>query len=99
MSFARNLERALAGARQSPLIQLVAVGTIALSLLLVGVVELTALNVRRVTRGWGGDVQMTVYLEDGVSPARAQRVAAALARLPGVVGVRTVDAHEAWGRL
>ncbi|HEY1585017.1 MAG TPA: hypothetical protein VGH63_04965, partial [Polyangia bacterium] len=77
-------DRVLAGARDKPLIQLVAVGTIALSLLLVGVVELTALNVRRLSAGWGGDVQMTVYLEDGVTPARAGKVAAALAKLPGV---------------
>lgn len=100
MSFARSLvDRVLAGMRDKPLIQLVAVGTIALSLLLVGVVELTALNVRQLSRGWGGDVQMTVYLEDGVTAARAQKVAAALGKLPGVVGVRTVDAHEAWTRL
>ncbi len=100
MSFARNLlDRVFAGARDKPLIQLVAVGTIALSLLLVGVVELAAVNVKKLSRGWGTDVQMTVYLEDGVTPARAQKVAAALARLPGVVGVRTVDAHEAWTRL
>ena len=100
MSFARNLlDRVFAGARDKPLIQLVAVGTIALSLLLVGVVELTALNVKKLARGWGADVQMTVYLEDGVTPARAQKVAAALGKLPGVVAVRTVDAHEAWTRL
>jgi cell division transport system permease protein len=99
VSFVRSLRRAWDGARGKPLIQLVAVGTIALSLLLVGVVELTALNVRRLSAGWGGDVQMTVYLEDGVTAARASKVAAALAKLPGVVGVRTVDAHEAWTRL
>lgn len=100
MSFARSLvDRVLAGARDKPLIQLVAVGTIALSLLLVGVVELAALNVQKLSRGWGADVQMTVYLEDGVTPARAQKVAAALGKLPGVVAVRTVDAHEAWTRL
>lgn len=100
MSFARNLfDRVFAGARDKPLIQLVAVGTIALSLLLVGVVELTALNVKKLARGWGADVQMTVYLEDGVTPARAQKVAAALGKLPGVVAVRTIDAHEAWTRL
>jgi cell division transport system permease protein len=92
-------DRVLAGARDKPLIQLVAVGTIALSLLLVGVVELTVLNVRQLSRGWGGDVQMTVYLEDGVTAARAHKVAAALGKLPGVVAVRTVDAHEAWTRL
>lgn len=100
MSFARSLaDRVFAGARDKPLIQLVAVGTIALSLLLVGVVELAALNVGKLSRGWGADVQMTVYLEDGVTPARAQKVAAALGKLPGVVAVRTVDAHEAWTRL
>ena len=97
--FARSLGRALAGARQSPLIQLTAIGTIALSLLLVGVVELTAFNVRRLSAGWGADVQMTVYLEDGVAPARAQALAAALGKLPGVTAVRTVDAHQAWERL
>lgn len=99
MPFARSLRRALDGARRKPLIQLVAVGTIALSLLLVGVVELTAFNVRRLAAGWGQNVQMTVYLEDGVAPARAQKVAAALAKLPGVTGVKLVDAHEAWQRL
>jgi cell division transport system permease protein len=98
--FARSLvRRVVDGARQKPLIQLVAVGTIALSLLLVGVVELAALNVKKLSRNWGADVQMTVYLEDGVTPARAQKITAALARLPGVVAVRTVDAHEAWQRL
>jgi len=100
VSFARNLvDRVWSGARDKPLIQLVAVGTIALSLLLVGVVELAALNVKKLSAGWGGDVQMTVYLEDGVTPARAQKVAAALGKLPGVIAVRTVDAHEAFTRL
>ncbi|MDB4969118.1 MAG: hypothetical protein JWN44_4807 [Myxococcales bacterium] len=99
MSFARNLLRGVDGARKSPLIQLVAVGTIALSLLLVGVVELAALNVRRLSESWGGGVQMTVYLEDGVTPARAQKVAGALGKLPGVASVRAVGTHEAWLRL
>lgn len=100
MSSVGNLvDRVVCGAREKPLIQLVAVGTIALSLLLVGAVELLARDVRQLARGWGGEVQMTVYLEDGISAARTQKVAAALAKLPGVAAVRTVDAHEAWTRL
>ncbi len=95
----RTIARGLAGTRRNPLIQLVAVGTIALSLLLVGAVELARHNVARLASGWGGDVQMTVYLEDGVSPARAQQVAAALAKLPGVERVRSVDSREAYERL
>ena len=49
MWFARSVQRALEGARRNPLIQLTAVGCIALSLLLVGVVQLTAVNVRRLS--------------------------------------------------
>jgi cell division transport system permease protein len=95
----RTLRRGLAGARRNPLIQLVAVGTIALSLLLVGAVELAASNVARLASGWGGDVQMTVYLEDGILPQRTQQLAGALEKLPGVERVRTVDSREAYARL
>lgn len=91
--------RGLAAAKTSPLIQLVAVGTIALSLLLVGVVELGALNLSRLAATWGRGVQMTVYLDDDASPERARQISAALAKLPGVTGVRDVSAHEAWERL
>src|SRR5262249_38711514 len=88
----RAFPPAVRGIRLSPLIQLVAVGTIALSLLLVGSVELVARNVARLADGWGRGVQMTVYLEDGVSPARVRQIAAVLAKLPGVERVRTVEA-------
>ena len=99
MWLARSFVRAWEGARRAPLVQAVAVGCIALTLLLVGTVALAALNVRRLASGWGADVQMTVYLEDGTAAARAQKIAAALSRLPGVTGVRMVDGHEAWMRL
>src|SRR5260370_24459742 len=95
----RTLRRGMAGVRRNPLIQLVAVGTIALSLLLVGAVELAASNVARLSSGWGGDVQMTVYLEDGIAPSRAQQIAGALGKLPGVERVQTVDSREAYQRL
>jgi cell division transport system permease protein len=97
--FARSLARAWDGARRAPLVQAVAVGCIALTLLLVGVVGLAALNLGRLATGWGADTQLTVYLEDGTAAARAQKIAAALARLPGVTGVRMVDGHQAWERL
>ncbi|HEY7955900.1 MAG: cell division protein FtsX [Polyangia bacterium] len=95
----RAIRRGLAGARRSPLIQLVAVSTIALSLVLLGVVELAASNVRRLARGWGDGVQMTVYLDDGIAPERAQAIAGALEKLPGVESVRSVDSLTAYARL
>lgn len=95
----RSLARGIAAARQSPLIQLVAVGTIALSLLLVGVVELGAVNLGRLAAGWGRGVQMTVYLDDDATPERGRQIGNALTRLPGVMAVKSVSAHEAWERL
>ena len=99
MRLLRTIARGLHGARRSPLVQLTAVGTIALSLTLVGAVELAAHNVARLAAGWNAGVQMTVYLDDGVRGDRAQQIAQALAKLPGIESVRTVDAHEAWQRL
>jgi cell division transport system permease protein len=95
----RAVARGLRGIRRNPLIQLVAIGTIALSLVLVGTVELVAANVAHLARGWAGDVQMTVFLEDGVKADRAEQIARALGKLPGVTGVRFVEPHEAYARL
>jgi len=95
----RAVGRGLRGVRQNPLIQLVAIGTIALTLLLVGTVELTAANVAHLARGWAGDVQMTVFLDDGTKSERAQKIAGALGKLPGVTSVRFVEPHEAYQRL
>jgi cell division transport system permease protein len=93
------LRRGLVGLARRPLIQLTAVGTIALSLVLVGVVALVAHNAARLGESWGARVQMTVYLEDGVAPARVRQIAAALSKLPGVGRVRTVEPREAYARL
>jgi cell division protein FtsX len=95
----RTVGRGLAGARRNPLIQMVAIGTIALSLVLVGVVALVSQNVGRLASSWGGDVQMTVYLEDGTSGERGQQIASALGKLPGVEHVRNVDSRQAYDRL
>lgn len=96
---AGTIGRGLAGARRSPLIQAVAVGTIALSLVLVGGVQLVALNVARLESAWGGQAQMAVYLEEGTPRERAEEIAAALGKLPGVETVRTIESRAAYERL
>jgi cell division transport system permease protein len=99
VSLGRAIERGLRGARRNPLVQLVAVGTIALALLLVGTLELLAKNVRHLASSWGADVQMTVYLDDGLPTGRAEQIAEALRKLPGVSAVHNVEPHQAWLRL
>jgi cell division transport system permease protein len=95
----RTILRGVDGIRRNPLIQMVAVGTIALSLVVAGAFALVAHNVARLGESWGRGTQMTVYLADGVPAARARQIAAALGKLPGVERVRAVDAREAYTRL
>ena len=93
------IRRALRGIRKNPLIQLVAVCTIALSLLLAGAFALAASNLSRLGKSWGRGTEMTVYLQDGVAPPRARQIAAALGKLPGVERVQVIDAHQAYARM
>jgi len=95
----RALQAGFQAIRRAPLVQAVAIGTVAVSLLLVGIVRLAAINVDLLAGSWGRDVEVIVYLEDGISPARARKIADAVARLPGVTGVREVAGKEAYERL
>ena len=62
----RAVKSGLSAMRRNPVVQAVAVGTVAMSMLLVGLVRLAALNVDRMAESWGKDVEVIVYLEDGV---------------------------------
>jgi len=95
----RALKSAARGFGNNPLIQVVTVGIIGLSLTLVGGVRLVGDNVTRLQEGWGVKVQMAVFLEDGVTPARAAEIAGALGRLPGVEGTRIIEPRVAYDRL
>jgi len=95
----RSLHGALAALRRAPLVQAVAIGTVAVSLVLCGLVRLLAINLDRMADTWGRGVEAIVYLEDGASPVRVRKIADAVARLPGVDGVRTIEGKEAYARL
>jgi cell division transport system permease protein len=85
--------------RQNLLIQGVAIMTVALMVLLGGTLRLCGVNLQR-TIGWlGRNVEMIVYLSDGVSAGRAQQISDVLAKLPGVAQVHMVTQREAYDRL
>lgn len=96
---ARATSDALRAARRAPLEQAVAVGTIALALLLALGLRLVGANVARVASSWGRGVHMTVYLEPDLPPGRADEIAAVLARFPEVQRVDQVSPGEAYSRL
>ena len=95
----RALREGLSSLRREPLVQVVAIGTIAVSLMLVGLVRLAAANVGQLARAWGQGVQATVYLEEGVSPLRGRRSPRSSASSPASRSARAVDSHEAYQRL
>jgi cell division transport system permease protein len=87
------------GMRQNLFIQSVAVLTVALLLVLAGAARLCALNLAQVIQSLGRNVEMIVYLSDGVTPERAAQISQVLEKLPGVQQVHPVSQREAYDRL
>jgi len=95
----RGLARATSNLRRRPIRAALVTGSIAVSLFLVGAVYLAARNVESATSKWGHGVQMVVYLEDGVSDERAERIAGALSEVSAVEKVEHVSSAVAFERL
>lgn len=74
---------------------LVAVGTIALVLVLLGLFMAGTLTLYRASRSVMRRVQVEVYLKDGLSQKRVRELARAIARMPEVVQVSYVDKDSA----
>ena len=70
------IARGLRGMGQAPLVQMLAVGTMAVCMLLLGAVVLVWINAQGMVRAWGIDVPMTVYLVDGADEAAVDELAA-----------------------
>jgi cell division transport system permease protein len=96
---AYGARRAVDGLLGRKLLSAIAIGAIAASLLVVGLVTMTARNVEAMTARWGGGVQMVVYLQDGAGAERAARIAEALTQLPAVERVEYVPPERALDRL
>jgi cell division transport system permease protein len=84
---------------QAPMVQLLAVSTTAVCMLLLGTVMLIWTNARTVADAWGIDVPVTVYLRDGVQTEDAQDLATRIATLPEVDRVDTIPPEIAMRRL
>ena len=91
--------RGLRGMGQAPLVQMLAVGTMAVCMLLLGAVVLVWINAQGMVRAWGIDVPMTVYLVDGADDAAVDELAARIVALPEVDAVEGVTPAMAMERL
>jgi cell division protein FtsX len=98
-SFAYALSRGLHGMAQSPLVQLLAIGTMAVCMLLLGTATLLLQNAQRVANDLGVDTPVTVYMLPGSSPNAIADLQARVAELPEVAAVERVTPEMALARL
>ncbi len=82
----------------SPVTSAVSVGTIGVSLVLVGVFALTLRNMEELLERFGDDLRVTAYLTEGLADAERGRLASLAETVEGVESVRLVSKHEAMER-
>lgn len=92
------LRAALRGLLTSPVTTVVAVATIGVSLVLVGAFALLLFNMEGLLERFGGQLHVTAYLEEGLSPERQRALAETARTAPGVADVRLVTEAEALER-
>jgi cell division protein FtsX len=91
--------RGLRGMGQSPLVQLLAIGTMAVCMLLLGTTMLIFANASRVAHELGVDTPVTVYMQPDVDPATAAALRERIAALPEVARAERVSPEQALARL
>jgi cell division transport system permease protein len=64
------------------LVHLISMGTMLVSILIFGTFLLLFINLNTWVRGWGHSLTMSVYLEDGISDAKRDMIAAWIKSLP-----------------
>jgi cell division protein FtsX len=97
--FKYALSRGLRGMVQSPLVQLLAVGTMAVCMLLFGTAMLILQNAQRVANDLGLDTPVTIYMQPGADADTVAQLQARVAELPEVAAVEHVTPEMALARL
>src|SRR5262247_2477798 len=89
------LEEALVSLWRSRLINALSIGSIAVSLFVLGAFLTVASNLSEVVARWGKKVQVTFYLEDGLEPAVRESLVGRLRAHEAVESVTSISREEA----
>lgn len=89
---------ALRGIAASPVTSAVAVATIGITLVLVGAFALLVSNMQALLDEFGGALQVTAFLEEGLSEAEQRKLLTVAGTVEGVESVRLVSKQEALER-
>jgi len=99
---ARTLEyfiiEAATSLKQNSLMSLASVVTVALSILILGIFLVMVLNLNHIASVLESQVQVSVYLKDGLTESEMRDIGERIAKVPGVVKVTFVSKEEALQR-
>lgn len=93
------VSRAFRGMAQAPMVQVLAVATTAVCMLLLGTVMLVWTNAQSVASAWGIDVPVTVYLHDDAPDDEVEELTGLLTEIPEVTSVERISSEDAMQRL
>jgi cell division transport system permease protein len=93
-----SVEEALAELWRNRLVNLVAIGTIAVSLFVLGVFVSLSANLSRMLAGWSNKIQVTAYLDDRLSASDRNEIERFLRNHPVVGSFEYVSKEEALQR-
>lgn len=92
------IREAVSSLRRNGLMSFASISTVALSLLILGMFLVMVLNLNNMASTLESQVQISVYLQDGLSEHEMREVGTRITKLPGVVQVNFIDKEEAMKR-
>ncbi len=92
------IKEALNSLKRNGLMSFASVTTVALSLLILGLFLVMVLNLNNMASALESQVQISVYLQDGLSDFEMREVGTRITKLPGVVQVNFISKEEAMKR-
>ncbi|MEE9386617.1 MAG: permease-like cell division protein FtsX [Nannocystaceae bacterium] len=93
------ITRGLRGMAQNPLVQSLAVGTMAVCMLLLCTTILLFQNATRIVDDWGMDVPITVYMQPDAALATSAALAVRIEQIPEIRAARWIEPSAALERL
>lgn len=92
------IKEAASSLRRNSLMSIASISTVALSLLILGVFLIMVLNLNNMASSLESQVQVNVYLKDGLSDVETRELGTKITKLPGVNQVLFIDKEEAMSR-
>ncbi len=97
-TFEYFIREAVSSLRHNGLMSIASVSTVALSLLILGMFLIMVLNLNHMASALESQVQISVYLQDGMKDGDMRDIGTRITKLPGVVQVNFVGKEEALTR-